>query len=62
MKCTYGNIVQFCQTTTCSANGTERVCLVEDQTVFILVLELDLEQKKKGRHEHQYDIPAARVN
>lgn len=44
---TYGNIVQFCQTTTCPTNGTEGVCLIEDQTVFILVLELNLKKKER---------------
>lgn len=36
------DVVQFCETTACASDGTEREGLVEDEAELVLIFEFDL--------------------
>lgn len=56
---TYGYVVELCETSSSPTDSTERIALVKDKAVFILVLELDLHEAmvsldivKKDKHTY----------
>jgi len=58
---TYGYVVELSETSSSPTDSTERVALVKDEAVFILVLELDLHKAivSLDSEERQPYLPAS---
>jgi hypothetical protein len=53
LKSTYWNIIKLSEATTSAADSAKRKTLIQQQAIFILVLELDLQQLRNGSTTEQ---------